>query len=45
MSGEKNDRRLILGPFNRVEVDLKVRIDLVDGAVGEARVTLSLRHI
>ncbi len=42
MSGAKNDRRLILGPFNRVEGDLEVRIDLVDGAVGEARVTSPL---
>ena len=30
--------RLILGPFNRVEGDLEVQLDVVDGRVREARV-------
>ncbi len=30
--------RLVVGPFNRVEGDLEVRLDLRDGAVTEARV-------
>jgi len=30
--------RLIVGPFNRVEGDLEVRLDLRDGVVAEARV-------
>lgn len=35
-------RRLIVGPFNRVEGDLEVRLDMADGAVREARVTAPL---
>lgn len=31
--------RLILGPFNRVEGDLEVTLDVADGVVREARVT------
>lgn len=34
--------RRILGPFNRVEGDLEVRIDIQDGAVSEAWVTSPL---
>ncbi|HET9822582.1 MAG TPA: nickel-dependent hydrogenase large subunit [Burkholderiaceae bacterium] len=30
--------RLVVGPFNRVEGDLEVRLDIADGAVREARV-------
>ncbi|MCA0241978.1 MAG: nickel-dependent hydrogenase large subunit [Proteobacteria bacterium] len=30
--------RLVVGPFNRVEGDLEVRLDVRDGAVAEARV-------
>ncbi|MCB1477494.1 MAG: nickel-dependent hydrogenase large subunit [Rhodobiaceae bacterium] len=30
--------RLIVGPFNRVEGDLEVKLDIADGAVNEARV-------
>ncbi|NBC35241.1 HupV protein [Novosphingobium sp. FSY-8] len=33
---------MILGPFNRVEGDLEVRIDVADGAVQSARVTSPL---
>ncbi len=33
-----NATRLIVGPFNRVEGDLEVRLELRDGAVAEARV-------
>ncbi|WP_034410202.1 nickel-dependent hydrogenase large subunit [Derxia gummosa] len=32
------DRRLILGPFNRVEGDLEVRLDIADGRVRRAEV-------
>jgi hydrogenase large subunit len=35
-------KRVIMGPFNRVEGDLEVRIDIADGAVSEARVTSPL---
>ncbi|MBF0324383.1 MAG: nickel-dependent hydrogenase large subunit [Alphaproteobacteria bacterium] len=35
-------RRLILGPFNRVEGDLEVTLDVEDGAVRQARVTAPL---
>lgn len=35
-------RRLILGPFNRVEGDLEVTLEVADGAVREARVTAPL---
>lgn len=35
-------RRLIVGPFNRVEGDLEVTLDLQDDAVAEARVTAPL---
>jgi hydrogenase large subunit len=31
--------RLLVGPFNRVEGDLEVRLDVADGAVREAHVT------
>src|SRR5512134_1804727 len=31
--------RLIVGPFNRVEGDLEVRLDIADGAVSGAQVT------
>jgi hydrogenase large subunit len=31
--------RLVVGPFNRVEGDLEVRLDIADGHVREARVT------
>jgi hydrogenase large subunit len=31
-------RRLVLGPFNRVEGDLEVQLDVADGRVKEARV-------
>ncbi len=34
--------RLIVGPFNRVEGDLEVTLDIRDGAVAEARVTAPL---
>lgn len=34
--------RLIVGPFNRVEGDLEVRLDLADGAVRDAFVTAPL---
>ncbi|MBC7857583.1 MAG: HupV protein, partial [Burkholderiaceae bacterium] len=30
--------RLIVGPFNRVEGDLEVQLDVVDGRVASARV-------
>ncbi|MEQ8825385.1 MAG: nickel-dependent hydrogenase large subunit [Filomicrobium sp.] len=34
--------RLIVGPFNRVEGDVEVKLDIVDGVVSEARVVSSL---
>ncbi len=34
--------RLIVGPFNRVEGDLEVTLDITDGAVAEARVNAPL---
>ena len=34
--------RLVVGPFNRVEGDLEVILDVADGAVREARVRSSL---
>ncbi|MBC7905137.1 MAG: nickel-dependent hydrogenase large subunit [Rhodospirillaceae bacterium] len=34
--------RLIVGPFNRVEGDLEVTLDIADGVVREARVTAPL---
>lgn len=34
--------RLIVGPFNRVEGDLEVKLDIGDGAVREARVVSTL---
>jgi hydrogenase large subunit len=34
--------RLVVGPFNRVEGDLEVTLDVVDGAVREARVNSPL---
>ncbi|MBN8488991.1 MAG: nickel-dependent hydrogenase large subunit, partial [Burkholderiales bacterium] len=35
-------RRLQLGPFNRVEGDLEVTLDIADGVVREARVTATM---
>jgi len=35
-------RRLVIGPFNRVEGDLEVTLDVVDGRVASARVSSSL---
>lgn len=35
-------RRLVVGPFNRVEGDLEVRLDVADGAVREAFVSSPL---
>ncbi len=37
-----NSTRLIVGPFNRVEGDLEVTLDVADGVVREARVTAPL---
>lgn len=34
--------RLVMGPFNRVEGDLEVTLDIVDGRVAEARVNAPL---
>jgi len=34
--------RLVVGPFNRVEGDLEVALDIADGAVRDARVTTPL---
>jgi len=34
--------RIVIGPFNRVEGDLEVTLDLVDGVVREARVSANL---
>ncbi len=34
--------RLVVGPFNRVEGDLEVTLDVVEGVVAEARVTTPL---
>ncbi len=34
--------RLLVGPFNRVEGDLEVRLDLADGVVTEARVNATM---
>src|SRR3989339_970195 len=34
--------RRIIGPFNRVEGDLEVRLDIEDGKVGAARVSASM---
>lgn len=39
---EEDTRRLIVGPFNRVEGDLEVRLDIADGLVTEARVNSTL---
>ncbi|KIM00358.1 Uptake hydrogenase large subunit [Paramagnetospirillum magnetotacticum MS-1] len=38
----QNPTRLIVGPFNRVEGDLEVTLDIQDGAVAEARVNAPL---
>ncbi|MBL8561577.1 MAG: nickel-dependent hydrogenase large subunit [Gemmobacter sp.] len=38
----EGDRRLIVGPFNRVEGDLEIRLDIRDGQVAEARVNSPL---
>ena len=35
-------RRLLIGPFNRVEGDLEVSLDIVDGRVASAQVSASL---
>ncbi len=35
-------RRLVIGPFNRVEGDLEVRLDVADGRVASAQVSSSL---
>ncbi len=35
-------RRIVIGPFNRVEGDLEVTLDILDGAVREARVSAPL---
>ena len=35
-------RRIVVGPFNRVEGDLEVTLDIADGAVAAARVTTPL---
>jgi len=35
-------RRLVIGPFNRVEGDLEVTLDVADGRVASARVSSSL---
>lgn len=37
-----SDRQLLVGPFNRVEGDLEVRLDVVDGAVRAAYVNSPL---
>ena len=34
--------RIVIGPFNRVEGDLEVALDVVDGVVREARVATNL---
>jgi hydrogenase large subunit len=39
---ENQARRLVMGPFNRVEGDLEVTLDVQDGRVAEARVTAPL---
>lgn len=36
MSSSERPRRLVMGPFNRVEGDLEVRLELADGAVRRA---------
>ena len=41
MSGEAGGR-LIVGPFNRVEGDLEVQLDIRDGVVASARVNSPL---
>ena len=38
----EGDRRLIVGPFNRVEGDLEIRLDIREGHVAEARVNSPL---
>jgi len=38
----ENPTRLIVGPFNRVEGDLEVTLDIADGVVAEARVNAPL---
>ena len=42
MSEGQGDRRLIVGPFNRVEGDLEIRLDIREGHVAEARVNSPL---
>jgi uptake hydrogenase large subunit len=42
MSSEANPRRLVVGPFNRVEGDLEVRLDIADGKVAAAYVNSPL---
>jgi hypothetical protein len=34
--------RLVIGPFNRVEGDLEVRIEVVDGRVSDAHVNATM---
>ena len=38
----ESPRRLLVGPFNRVEGDLEVSLDIADGVVREARVTATM---
>ena len=39
---EEGVRRLQVGPFNRVEGDLEVSLEVADGAVRSARVTATM---
>ena len=39
---DPNARRLLVGPFNRVEGDLEVQLDVADGTVREARVNATM---
>ncbi|WP_424194967.1 nickel-dependent hydrogenase large subunit [Ampullimonas aquatilis] len=42
MATQKTTERLIVGPFNRVEGDLEVQLDVVDGQVQSARVNSTM---
>lgn len=42
MSSAAKPSRLLVGPFNRVEGDLEVLLDIADGAVQSARVTATM---
>lgn len=42
MTQQATPTRLVVGPFNRVEGDLEVTLDVADGVVREARVTAPL---